>query len=146
MFSLNPNGFDTPYYLLHLLARLCTYIFYRRIHKVNMENFPLEGPVIICGTHNNQFVDGILLLATCPRMVHFIIADSAFQKPYLAYFLTMLPLIRTKRPQVDKVSNLGQHQEGHRVHHVDIQGHPDRRGGKFHHPGQSQRLHPHKKY
>lgn len=73
---LKPDNFTWPYYFMHLICRLSCYVFYRRIHIVGKENFPMEGPVIICGTHSNQFVDAIMLIAKSPRMVHFVIADS----------------------------------------------------------------------
>ena len=53
MFGLNPRGFDTGYYIVHLMSRLSAYIFFRKVHLVGMENIPKEGPLIICGTHNN---------------------------------------------------------------------------------------------
>jgi glycerol-3-phosphate O-acyltransferase / dihydroxyacetone phosphate acyltransferase len=36
-------------------------LFFRDITVVNQENIPLEGPTIIYGNHNNQFVDGMVL-------------------------------------------------------------------------------------
>lgn len=45
-----------------------TNLFFREIEVINEDNVPREGPTIVYGNHNNQFVDG---------MVHFIIILSS---------------------------------------------------------------------
>lgn len=48
------------YYLLKLYGWYCSHLFFRDISVINPENIPLEGPTIIYGNHNNQFVDGLV--------------------------------------------------------------------------------------
>lgn len=48
------------YYLLKLYGWYCSHLFFRDISVINPENIPLEGPTIVYGNHNNQFVDGIV--------------------------------------------------------------------------------------
>lgn len=37
-----------------------TNLFFREIEVINAENVPAEGPTIVYGNHNNQFVDGMV--------------------------------------------------------------------------------------
>ena len=76
VFGLNPHGFSTGYYIVHLMTRLSLFSFFRKIHLIGLENIPMKGPLIVCGTHFNQFVDAMILIAYFPREVHFLIAAS----------------------------------------------------------------------
>lgn len=38
-----------------------TSLFFREIEVIHPENVPAEGPTIVYGNHNNQFVDGMVL-------------------------------------------------------------------------------------
>lgn len=48
------------YSAINLFAWYSTHLFFRDITVVNKENVPREGPTIIYGNHNNQFVDGMV--------------------------------------------------------------------------------------
>lgn len=37
-----------------------TNLFFREIEVINEDNVPTEGPTIVYGNHNNQFVDGMV--------------------------------------------------------------------------------------
>lgn len=50
------------YSAVGLFAWYSCNLFFRDITLVNPENIPLEGPTIIYGNHNNQFVDGMVIL------------------------------------------------------------------------------------
>lgn len=39
-----------------------TNLFFREIEVINPDNVPSEGPTIVYGNHNNQFVDGMVLI------------------------------------------------------------------------------------
>jgi glycerol-3-phosphate O-acyltransferase/dihydroxyacetone phosphate acyltransferase len=45
---------------INLFAWYSTHLFFRDISVINKENVPKEGPTIIYGNHNNQFVDGMV--------------------------------------------------------------------------------------
>ncbi len=47
---------------LDFLAWYTMHLFFRDINVINEHHVPLEGPTIIYGNHNNQFVDGIVTL------------------------------------------------------------------------------------
>jgi len=48
------------YKILEFMSWYTTQLFFRDITIINMENVPTEGPTIIYGNHNNQFVDGLV--------------------------------------------------------------------------------------
>lgn len=48
------------YYLLKLLWIYCMKLFFREVETIEKNNIPKEGPVIVFGNHNNQFVDGVV--------------------------------------------------------------------------------------
>jgi len=41
---------------------------------LGLHNIPKKGPVIFCGNHNNQFVDGSIAFFTSNRDVQFMVA------------------------------------------------------------------------
>jgi glycerol-3-phosphate O-acyltransferase/dihydroxyacetone phosphate acyltransferase len=48
------------YSAINLFAWYSTHLFFRDITVIGQENVPTEGPTIIYGNHNNQFVDGMV--------------------------------------------------------------------------------------
>jgi 1-acyl-sn-glycerol-3-phosphate acyltransferase len=48
------------YSAISVFTWYCCKLFFRDITVINEENVPREGPVIIYGNHNNQFVDGMV--------------------------------------------------------------------------------------
>lgn len=49
------------YSVTEFLAWYCSNLFFRDVTIINKENVPLDGPTIIYGNHNNQFVDGMVI-------------------------------------------------------------------------------------
>ena len=48
--------------------------FFESITVLGLHNIPKKGPVIFCGNHNNQFVDGSIAFFTSNRDVQFMVA------------------------------------------------------------------------
>lgn len=57
--------------------------FFRDITVVGKHNVPKKGPVIFCGNHSNQFVDGAILFFTSPRDARFMVAAKSMRRPCL---------------------------------------------------------------
>ena len=52
-------------------------IFFTNVETVGVHNIPREGPVLFVGNHSNQFIDGIMLMATVPdHKVSFLVAEK----------------------------------------------------------------------
>lgn len=74
-------------------------IFFRDITVVGLKNVPKKGPVIFCGNHSNQFIDGNILLATAPRDVRFMVAGKSMRRPVLKQLFEASRAIPVERAQ-----------------------------------------------
>eukprot|EP00931_Biecheleriopsis_adriatica_P036060 TRINITY_DN20795_c0_g1_i1.p1 TRINITY_DN20795_c0_g1~~TRINITY_DN20795_c0_g1_i1.p1 ORF type:complete len:664 (-),score=103.17 TRINITY_DN20795_c0_g1_i1:203-2194(-) len=91
-------------HLLYYGARTffrCTFnnIFFSSVEVVGMEHLPKEGPVILTGNHNNQFVDGLILLTNCHREISFMIAKKSWDRPFVGFLARAFHCIPVSRPQ-----------------------------------------------
>jgi glycerol-3-phosphate O-acyltransferase/dihydroxyacetone phosphate acyltransferase len=73
------------------------YSFFKEIHIIGKENLPKKGPVILCGTHNSQYVDGMMLILTSKRPVNFLIAEKSTRHKLLKYFLKFMNVVPVTR-------------------------------------------------
>jgi len=97
-------GINQRDHILYNCARTffrCTFnnIFFSSVEIVGMENLPKEGPLIITGNHNNQFVDGLMLLTNCPREISFMIARKSWDRPLVGFLARAFHCIPVARPQ-----------------------------------------------
>ncbi|CAE8742764.1 unnamed protein product [Polarella glacialis] len=74
-------------------------IFFSSVEVVGMENLPKEGPVILTGNHNNQFVDALILLTNCHREISFMIAKKSWDRPLVGFLARAFHCIPVARPQ-----------------------------------------------
>ena len=64
------------YSIVKFVLRALTSVFFHEIQTVGEHTTPLNGPLIICGNHSNQFVDPMMILTNCPRQTSFLMAES----------------------------------------------------------------------
>mmetsp|Transcript_116969 Transcript_116969/g.330984 ORF Transcript_116969/g.330984 Transcript_116969/m.330984 type:complete len:588 (+) Transcript_116969:87-1850(+) len=74
-------------------------MFFTSVEMVGMEHLPKDGPVILIGNHNNQFVDGLILLTSCHREISFMIAQKSFDRPLVGFLAKAFHSIPVSRPQ-----------------------------------------------
>lgn len=88
------------YHSVRLFFR-CTFnnMFFRSVDIVGLENMPTRGPVILTGNHNNQFVDGVLLLTNTNREISFMIAQKSWDRPFVGFCAKAFSCIPVSRPQ-----------------------------------------------
>ena len=48
--------------------------FFKEITLIGEHNIPEKGPVIFCGNHNNQFIDGTILYGFAKRDIRTMVA------------------------------------------------------------------------
>jgi 1-acyl-sn-glycerol-3-phosphate acyltransferase len=74
--------------LVHLSLNVCSLqvffhsimtIFFSSMEVLGKQNIPEHGPVIFTGNHNNQFVDGAVLMITNPKRVGFLVAEKSYK-------------------------------------------------------------------
>jgi len=71
---------------------------------LGLHNIPKRGPVIFCGNHQNQFVDGSILFSTSNRDARFLVAAKSMRRPVLATLFEKSKSIPVERP-VDLAKN-----------------------------------------
>ncbi len=79
--------------------KLGLFFYYRRIQVMNVENVPINGPVIFVSNHNNALMDALLIATQSGRFSYFLTRASVFKKPFinaLLRSLNMLPVYRIR--------------------------------------------------
>ncbi|KAJ9456842.1 Glycerol-3-phosphate O-acyltransferase 1 [Diplonema papillatum] len=93
--------------LVRLYFKALIYAYYREVDVIGTEHVPRSGPVIFCGNHQNQFVDGMMLFTYCPRMPSFLIAEASMSRPVVGHVARFLNAIPVKRHQDTAVKGTG---------------------------------------
>lgn len=80
---------------------MCVRIFFRDITIIGLKNIPERGPVIFCGNHSNQIVDGLLVYATAgqERDVRFMVAGKSMRHPVMKHFFHANKAVAVERAQ-----------------------------------------------
>ena len=81
------------------IMSLGSWVFFKRVQVVGMENIPYDGPVILCANHTNGLADPILLTACCPRLVRYMMKDTLNSNPVLALFAWLMHTVPIMRRQ-----------------------------------------------
>lgn len=71
-----------------------------RLEKVNEENVPMDGPVIICANHINMW-DAIGLVTATKRRINFIAKEELFHNKFLNWLGHVFDVIPIKRGMRD---------------------------------------------
>lgn len=95
------------YSLLKGFAKSVRALYFRKVNIVGLDNVPLDGPVILCGNHANQFIDPIMIASSVNRRISFTIAASSFSKPVVGTMAKALKSIPVKRPEDSKIKGYG---------------------------------------
>eukprot|EP00002_Diphylleia_rotans_P017466 TRINITY_DN3394_c0_g1_i9.p1 TRINITY_DN3394_c0_g1~~TRINITY_DN3394_c0_g1_i9.p1 ORF type:complete len:550 (+),score=63.97 TRINITY_DN3394_c0_g1_i9:46-1695(+) len=100
---------DAPlaYSLVSKFFNMLMETFFRDVELVGMEHIPDNGATFIAGNHFNQFVDAMLLVAYCPRIISFLMAAKSFTRPVVGWFATKIHAIPVIRPQDNAIIGKG---------------------------------------
>ncbi|MGB0432643.1 MAG: lysophospholipid acyltransferase family protein, partial [Bacteroidia bacterium] len=85
------------YNALHSYVRLCSKLYFNKLHIKGLNNIPKNGPVIFASNHQNAFLDAILIHVTQPRHPHFLTRGDVFNNPIankVLRSLKMRPIFR----------------------------------------------------
>jgi len=83
-----------------VLMSFCMHQFFSDIQILGKHNVPRTGPVILCGNHSNQFVDGCILLisaAAAGRDARFMVAAKSMRRPVIGELFRMAKSIPVER-------------------------------------------------
>ena len=95
------------YWIIKKLVQTTIKIYFKNIHIIGEENIPLDGPLIICGNHSNQFIDPMMIMNYCPRQISFTMASSSYNKPVIGTAAKMMKAIPVNRPEDFKKEGIG---------------------------------------
>jgi len=91
------KDFSIIYELSKFPTYCATRIFYKQILFKHTENFPAEGPVLICSNHVNAFMDPAIVQCNMRRQIYSLARGDAFNGKFLSWFLSrwkILPIYR----------------------------------------------------
>ena len=97
------NVIDTWKKIERATIKAILHAFYKvvfRIEKINEENLPMEGPVIVCANHLNTW-DAIGLVTASKRRIRFIAKEELFHNKFLNWFAHVFDVIPVKRGMRD---------------------------------------------
>lgn len=72
-----------PEFLLRFMAWMLVSTFYK-VRRVNVERIPESGPAVLVCNHVS-FLDAIVIAATCPRPIRFVMDHRIFKVPFLSW-------------------------------------------------------------
>ncbi|KAG6963468.1 hypothetical protein JG688_00008127 [Phytophthora aleatoria] len=90
------------YKIVARFLRLLLHTYFRKIVVYGLNNFPREGPVILCPNHPNMLVDAILVMteaASHGRNPYVWAKGSLFSNPVAAFFLKKFGAVPVYRPR-----------------------------------------------
>lgn len=73
-------------------CQLAIWAFYRRCEVTGGGHLP-AGPLILCANHANALVDGLIVQASCRRIVHPLARSGLFRSPVLRPFLNLIQAV-----------------------------------------------------
>lgn len=90
------------YTIIARLLGLLLHTYFRKITVCGLNNFPREGPVILCPNHPNMLVDAILVItevASHGRNSYVWAKGSLFRHPIAAFILKRFGAVPVYRPR-----------------------------------------------
>ena len=87
------------YDLLRLYVRAGLKFYFNRIETRGVSQIPADVPLFFTANHQNSFLDAILIAATQPRRLHFLVRSDVFKNEIARKFLSalnMMPVYRIR--------------------------------------------------
>ena len=92
---------DIVYDFARIFFKSILSIFFKQIDVVGLDNIPPTGPIIFAGNHQNQFVDGAMLVTNLPgdKRVGVMVAEKSYKQRIIGTFMKLMHCVPVKRPQ-----------------------------------------------
>lgn len=101
---------------IHAVISIALRLFFRRIETVNVENVPMDEPIIFVLNHPNGLVDPALVFVSLPRRVSFLAKSTLFQIPIGGAIIRSLEALPVYR-RIDADEDMSKNLETFRVCH-----------------------------
>jgi hypothetical protein len=95
----NPAPCCSFFNMVRTLMQFIMHSFFRDVQVLGKHNIPKRGPVIFCGNHQNQFVDGCVLYSVAQRDVRFMVAAKSMRRPLIGQLFQGGKAIPVERAQ-----------------------------------------------
>jgi glycerol-3-phosphate O-acyltransferase/dihydroxyacetone phosphate acyltransferase len=95
------NEMDRFYRTVRRFARFWVWFLFKHVGVHRRDRVPVQGPVLLCVNHPNNFIDSLLVGAAMTRKVHYLATAALFRNPLLARFLRAAGAIPVYRKQDD---------------------------------------------
>lgn len=89
------------YFAGKYLAKGLSYAVYKKLTVKGKENIPEKGALIIAPNHI-AFSDPAIIIANCPRTVHFMAKSELFERPLKSVFMRNMNAFPVKRNNFDR--------------------------------------------
>ncbi len=91
------------YYAGKYTAKALSYVTYKKLIVKGRENIPMKGPLIIASNHI-AFSDPAIIVANCPRTVHFMAKSELFESRLKSLFMRQMNAFPVKRNYYDRAA------------------------------------------
>ena len=95
------------YFAVKIFFHSILSIFFREVEVIGVDNIPKNGPVIFTGNHANQFIDGVMIVATCHHKISYLIADKSWKRKVIGNLAWALDAVPIKRAQDSAKTGIG---------------------------------------
>ena len=75
------------YIFLKYLAQCAFAIYHRKVYRIDVENLPKDGPVLLALNHPGAFLDACVISAYSPRPLYYLTRGDMFKKGIATWFL-----------------------------------------------------------
>lgn len=86
------------YYATKVFFHVVLSIFFRDIEAIGLQNAP-HPPAIFVVNHANQFIDGVVLMTTCPNKISLLVAEKSWRRRVIGDIAWLMGCVPIKRPQ-----------------------------------------------
>lgn len=74
-------------------------IFFRDVEIVGRDKLPRHGPMIFSVNHANQFMDAVMVVATCHHKVSYLMAETSWRRRIIGDIAWAMDVVPVKRAQ-----------------------------------------------
>jgi len=95
------------YFSIKIFFHSIISIFFREVEVVGREYIPRYGPVIFTINHANQFMDAVMVMATCQHKISYLMAEASWKRRIIGDIAWAMGVVPVKRAQDDAKKGRG---------------------------------------
>lgn len=102
------NNFSFLYHFFRPIVFTALRVYYSKVQYVNKKWLPAKGPVLVCASHTNAFIDPLLIQTGYTRQIYNLARGDVFNNKFLAWLFgkfRILPIFRKSEGTVNLHKN-----------------------------------------